>query len=518
MKKFVSLRTKLTRLMAIAIIIPFVISNFIIYDKITKRFESRSHTDIKQLLLQVKANLEYYIMEMDRLTVAPLYDPEILKILKNHSKADNTGKIAFFTSEESLKMNFFITSLNYARTEIGSIRLFSNDGLIYNNYEYSKDNKWTMENSAWMNVIDEADGGLVIIPPHIPEYKTKDSKMVVSVARNILEPYTHKKLGVMKIDLTEDELRNILYPEGMIFENRFYVVDRKGNMIFPFNSSTKLPQNTGRVIIDKEKFLLLDDFSEYTGFNIYSMVPYRSITKDAKEIISVAFKVSVISLIFASFFTVLFSKNLIKPLKHLGDRIKDVRKGNFDVKLDIQSNDEVGEVSEGFNRMTEEINRLVKEVYQVRLQEREAEIISLQSQINPHFLYNTLEIINMMALKNKQLEISDTVTTLGRLLRYTVSKQEKPVKLSSEIMFVENYLSIQTLRKKNKFISSIKIDPKLRDCLVPKLILQPFVENIIEHAESGGQLHIRINSMVQWGDACSFRRICAKNGYSFSIK
>lgn len=500
MKKFESLRKKLIRFMSLTIIVHFVISNFIIYNEIIKRFETRSYTDIEQLLLQVKANLEYYVMEMDRLTVAPLYDAEILRILKNHSREDKTDEVVFFTSEESLKMSFFITSLNYARTEIGSIRLFSNDGLIFNNYEYSHNNKWTAEDSLWMQQVDEAKGGLVLIPPHIPEYLSDKPKVVVSVARNIMEPYTYKKLGVMKIDLTEEEFRKILYPAGMIYENRFYIFDNNENMIFPLASDGGFPQSEGRVVIDGEESLLLSDFSGYTGLKIYSRVPYRSIVKEAREVSAIIFYISVITLISACFFAVLFSKRLIDPLKLLKDKIRDVRKGNFDVKLDIHTNDEVGEVTEGFNSMIGEINRLVREVYQVRLRERESEIISLQSQINPHFLYNTLEIINMMALKSKEFVISDTVTKLGKLLRYTVSKQEKPVKLESEILFIENYLSIQALRLKNRFTSTIKIGAAHKGCLVPKLILQPFVENIIEHAASDGSLHIRISAMVQWGD------------------
>lgn len=501
MKKFVSLRTKLIRLMAVAIMIPFVVSNFIIYNQIKERFERNSQTYIEQLLLQVKTNLEYYIMEMDRLTMAPLYDQEILKILKNHSDTHFPGKVVFFTSEESFKMSLFSTSLNYARADIGSIRLFSNDGLIYNNYEYTRYNKWTKESSPWMKQADEANGGLVIIPPHIPDYFSKEEpRTVVSVARNIMEPYTSNKLGVMKIDLTEEGLRKILYPAGMVYENRFFIFDENNHMIFPLQSEFKIPPSDGRVSIEGEEYLLLQNFSEYTKLKIYSIVPYNSIKKDASEITSVTIIISIISLIAAYFFSIMFSRKLIDPLKYLEDRIRDVRKGNFNVKLDIASNDEIGEVSEGFNRMTEEINRLVKEVYQVRLQEREAEIISLQSQINPHFLYNTLETINMMALKNKQLELSDTVSTLGRLLRYTVSKQEKPVKLKSEIMFVENYLSIQALRKKDRFTTQIKVDMALEDCMVPKLILQPFVENIIEHAINAGTVQIRISAMVQWDD------------------
>ena len=174
--------------------------------------------------------------------------------------------------------------------------------------------------------------------------------------------------------------------------------------------------------------------------------------------------------------------------------------GTFNIRADIQTHDEIGQLTERFNTMVEEINKLVKEVYEVRLQEREAELIALQSQINPHFLYNTLETINMMALDKKDTKLSDIVTSLGRLLRYTVDKQEKPVSLKDEMVFVESYIQIQSFRMGDKLNMEMYIDPSFESCQVPKLILQPFIENVIEHAVDTNPVTVKLRVSVQEDD------------------
>ena len=166
------------------------------------------------------------------------------------------------------------------------------------------------------------------------------------------------------------------------------------------------------------------------------------------------------------------------------------------------THDEIGQLAQGFNSMVGEIDRLVKEVYETRLREREAELSALQSQINPHFLYNTLESINMMALKHDHYEISDVVASLGKLLRYTVDMRENLVYLKEEIRFIEAYLRIQSLRYGDRLAFKLEIDPALEFYLIPKLILQPLVENAIEHGvgQSAGTVLIsaigRENSLI----------------------
>jgi two-component system sensor histidine kinase YesM len=197
---------------------------------------------------------------------------------------------------------------------------------------------------------------------------------------------------------------------------------------------------------------------------------------------------------------VILSNRLVKPIAHLQTKMRQVRRGLFQERAVVTTNDEIGQLTEGFNSMIGEIDRLVKEVYETRLREREAELSALQSQIHPHFLYNTLETMNMLALQGNGPELSNIVTSLGKLLRYTVDKQERLVHVFDEVKFAQAYLQIQAMRLGDKLQAAIHIDSSYDYCLVPKLILQPLIENVIEHAMGSGTVHMTLTASVEDDD------------------
>jgi two-component system, sensor histidine kinase YesM len=195
----------------------------------------------------------------------------------------------------------------------------------------------------------------------------------------------------------------------------------------------------------------------------------------------------------------LLSKPLVESIHTLRRAMGKVEKGNFEQRVTIHSNDEIGDLGNGFNLMINEIDRLVSEVYKTSLREKEAEIRALQSQMNPHFLYNTLESINMLAITKGNLDVSDMVSSLGKLLRYTIDNSSKIITLDEELSFIRSYVAIQKVRIGENLQYSEDIDPTLHNVLLPKLVLQPFVENAIVHGivQQGG--HIFIKAYVESG-------------------
>lgn len=182
---------------------------------------------------------------------------------------------------------------------------------------------------------------------------------------------------------------------------------------------------------------------------------------------------------------VLVSYRVTRPLIRLKHHMIRVEQGDFSQRVTQYSSDELGQISRGFNRMMEEIHRLFHEVYMLEIQEREAELSALQSQMNPHFIYNTLESINMMAVRQRHAEVSAMVTALGRLLRYTIDKADRMVTPREELAFVDSYVRIQQVRYNGELEIIYDMEEEVNDCLVPKLILQPLVENAICHGIEG---------------------------------
>jgi len=187
------------------------------------------------------------------------------------------------------------------------------------------------------------------------------------------------------------------------------------------------------------------------------------------------------------------SDSISKPLRDLSSMMKRVGKGEFDVSISSDSKDEVGILSQHFNKMVSQVQRLIQEVYQEQYLKQKAELKSLRAQINPHFLYNTLESINWMARIKNVPEIGDMVKALGDLMRASISGDDF-INIDDEIVNISNYLKIQKFRYGDRFEAHIGISPGIGQVKIPKLILQPIVENSIVHGlenkvESG---HIEI--------------------------
>ncbi|WP_165452462.1 cache domain-containing sensor histidine kinase [Paenibacillus thalictri] len=488
---FLSLRMKFMILFMALITIPFMISGAFTYTKYASNVEQSTKNSTLQIVDQIRINLDRYVKEIERLTLAPLYDPNVLAILKNHSQLYQKG--AYLTAEEQFKMNLFISSMSFDRSEIESILIFTNDGSLFGNADTNVTNYWLEENKKWMEQVDNDDGGLTILPPHAVSYYMAGPKTVISLSRLIREPYTHSKIGFIKVDLKVDGFENIFSSVNFGNNSKLYIYDRNGIPLYP-QSAAAGPD------INDPRFLSASAKSKYTGMQIWGQIPLEELRKEAKDITGYTLMISLISLAVAFLLAIVSSDRLVKPIRHLQSKMELVKKGFLKERAVVVHNDEIGQLSEVFNRMMSEIDRLVREVYETKLRERDAEISALQSQMNPHFLYNTLESINMMAVQINHLELSGVVSSLGKLLRYTVDKRQTKVYLRDELRFVEAYLQIQKLRSGDSMRAELFIDPSLHIVLVPKLLLQPLVENVIEHGMGSEPVTIRIRAAAENDD------------------
>ena len=486
---YVPLRTKFIVLFFLLITIPFLIIGTISYRKYTAGVERSTVELSNEVVNQININLERYIKELDRLTLTPLYDEDMMQILRKHRGTDPAG--TYLSTDETLKMNLFISSLAFDRGEIESILVFTNDGGIFSNLDQSVRKRWDGSMADWMEPVEREDGGLTILPPHTAAYYTEGKQGIISAARVIREPYTNAKLGIVKVDLTPRGFGSIVSTVRSSGSGLLQITDR--DQVVLYSEADKLPDS-------RESYITASAESLYTGLKVTSLIPRTQLREDARELTNSTLMVSIVALAAAYAAAILLSNRLIKPIAHLQSKMRQVKRGLFLERAKVTTSDEIGQLTEGFNTMIGEIDRLVKEVYETRLKEREAELQALQSQIHPHFLYNTLEMVNMLALQGNTRELSGVVTSLGKLLRYTVGHREQMVYVLDEVKFVEAYLRIQGMRLGDKLQAMIHIDSSFDYCVVPKLILQPLIENVIEHAMGQEPLHLVLTASVDEED------------------
>lgn len=177
----------------------------------------------------------------------------------------------------------------------------------------------------------------------------------------------------------------------------------------------------------------------------------------------------------------IISNIVTKPLSKVSEAIRKFSTGDFEQRVEVTTNDEVGEVAKCFNRMVEDIKKLIDENYVITLREKESELTALQSQINPHFLYNTLDSLYWQATEVGNDEIAESILALSQLFKLVLSRGSKEVTVGHEIELISRYLQIQKMRFTKRLNYSVEVDESIIKAKIPKLIIQPFVENAIVH-------------------------------------
>lgn len=314
---------------------------------------------------------------------------------------------------------------------------------------------------------------------------------------------------VLTISFKADTLTSLYeksIPEGSRYlvlapDNRIVAGSEKGRVAQVFSDKwvdqvQRTGSGTQRIKIDGVNTIVCFDRSQVTGWMSIVMTPQSALAGNLVPLIRgsttlLAVMLGIVALIFAYF----ISGKITNPIKKLLGAMRSVGEGDFQTQVVVSTNDEFGILLQRFNRMNDRIRLLVSENYEIKLKEQEAEIQALNMQMNPHFLYNTLNIMNWTAIENGQKELSKMLVCLSNMLHYTSRKDWGAVHLSEETEWMKNYFYIMSVRFEEKFAVSYEIDATLYDYKLPRLLFQPFVENAILHGfdqtEAGGLIRIR---------------------------
>ncbi|RAP77644.1 sensor histidine kinase [Paenibacillus montanisoli] len=395
--------------------------------------------------------------------------------------------------------------------EISNIRLYIDNKTLLNNWEFIQPTP-AIVRTHWYQTAINSSG--LIGWNYIED--ERDQKNYLSLIRKI-DFLTQHNTGVLVINVNGQMLNSILNQET--FETM--LVDKDNNIV-----AANRPDRVGKTLADirfdpnvidqqngsfqailggQSSQIQIEPLipeSSLNGIRIISVFSIDSITKDANEIIVLALIVISIGLVVAIGLIYGFSMLLSKRMLRLSKQIAKVATGNLDIALEIDGNDEIGQLSRQFNAMVVSINELIGEVQEsnrqkVQIQSRQNEIKfkMMASQINPHFLFNALESIRMKAHLKGEKEISNVVRLLGKMMRKNLEAGNRTVPLRNEIDMVRCYLDIQKFRYEDRLNYELLIDPTAEQELILPLIIQPLVENAVIHGlenrEEGGLVRIK---------------------------
>lgn len=488
-----TLRTKIIVLFMLLIAAPLGVQSAITFNNFSTVLNKQAVGYTEQIIKQMNTDLERSLRDdMQKFSLMVLYNQDLLSILERYG--DESGYLLTPTAAEQSRIFQYIAGYEFYRSYIKGVQIITNQGYIFTNAPPNDIRRFLVaEREDWFSRVEEAKGRWVILPRHSSHYWMNPSPGGnVSIASLIFNPGSVEPIGIIKIDFS-DELFTRLSAN---YKNKeigtLLIMNRHNELIYLKDGDPGLSEaflamsipnesSVTDMTIEGRDYLTTVGYSEFAGLKIISFNPIDSLLAETKPLLQSTILFGALCLSVGGGLALVSSYKLTRPLTQLRQKMHLVRHGKLRQTVQVASRDELGHLSREFNLMTEEINRLVNEVYLISIKEKEAQLSALQSQINPHFIYNTLESINMMAIQANDYPVSDTVHALGRLLRYTVDKYDRLVPLSEERDFIKAYMMIQNVRFSSRLRLILEVDGENEQVRVPKLLLQPLVENAIVH-------------------------------------
>lgn len=377
---------------------------------------------------------------------------------------------------------------------IDNIYVLGTDGEFFSSYldinQHEVENRFT-EQVQLLSSQSEYQNGKSIIS-YIPFFNLN----VISYTRPVFQYPDSEPIGLIVFDLNYTYLREVftfssLQPDQE--EEKILIVDSTGKSIFTFPFNTNLdfvleeyPElSKGGVELEGRIFgtdsFILSSTVNYSDWIIIRLISKEKINTIIRYITQTGASILFAFIIIALVISFMLSVSITKPIINLNDTITKVEKGNLNVRVVGSGSDEIGQLAMAFNHMVEQLSSLMERTLNEQKMKSDLEFQILQSQINPHFLYNTLDSIKWLAVFQNVENISDMVTSLINLLKYNISRNSKIVQLTDEITCIKDYIEIQKFRFGDEFKLVYEIEPGSEKMYVLKFILQPLVENAISH-------------------------------------
>ena len=472
MKKFLQkiknmkYRHKLTILLVVASLIPM--TGIILYShgRMSTMIRRNETEDMQAILEQARENIDSQIQIFASLLNYLTYSPDIEEIIEEKNLDNYTAYEQYTEVADPL-----LSVPKSYHDAINQIRLFADS--IQVEHEYTLVPLENLDREWWSAGL----GDDVRI-----QWAVNEEEREIAAVRKL---YDGKELeAVLCVTLDYEKifqpLTNILGEDSgaMVTDGDgdvIYLAHEVENLNAGWDSAEEALAGIGKVC----EYSVSTD--RHTDWTFYFFKSKASISRAVFQLLREEIPLIIFSVVVLVFLGLFFSRLFTRKIEELTRNMDRVNHGSREVTVTSDSGDEVGILIRSFRRMMDEINRLIDEVYVNKLSLKEYELKALQAQINPHFLYNTLSAINWMALKGGQKEISRVTLALSAFYRTALSKGEDMVTVENCIRNMEAYLEIQLVMHDNDFTVEWDVDESIKNEKMPKLLLQPVVENALEH-------------------------------------
>ncbi|ULT58335.1 sensor histidine kinase [Neobacillus drentensis] len=493
------LSTKLMITYILLTAIPMALLGVLAYYEYTKSIEEKVGEYIPKLLKQANNNIENNLGELERLPELINSSSDVMSILRD-SSFKNQSKL----HQDQFVVESFLTStyLDNSSEILGAFLLSKNRSFVSTRLPYEGFN---LENLTLPYGEEHALGEKVeLILPKQASLEFEGNPPYILLMKQVTDFDNRKSLGTLFLAVKLSFIKDVLADLEGEKNAAMWVMDDNGQVIFHtdpskigsvFSELKDYPLINGSFQTEagQEKTLISVNKSVRHKWILVHSIPLRYLTMGTDMVRNVIVLAFFTLVIITSLISVFLAWTVTKPIKKLGNLMQEVKEGNLSVSIPITSKDEVGTLAQSFDSMLTEIRELIQKNYSIEIRQKNAELYALQSQINPHFMYNTLQTISMAVEDGESETVVEMVTLLGRMLRYSLSNKERLVPISQEVDHIQDFLKIQKYRFEERITYGIHTELDSSAYFTPKFILQPIVENSIKYGlEKRKGLNIQI--------------------------
>jgi two-component system sensor histidine kinase YesM len=498
--------------------IVMLISNYLSADIITKQTRQLLEESLERSAGNIRYSFEQYNSVIQTICTDASYIDD-LKVINSWD-----GEVSYL-SRHSLSDK--LRDLTYLNEDIIGIALIGRygDECYYDAVTNSSQTSYCFpENLRNMNPVQEAiaQKDSVYSASLSPEDDTYESRPLIYIAHQITDFNNYKKgvIGCVVLCIDENQFRKV-YSQGTETSNLSVLVDQYGNIIsIPLTGyqgrnlsetqpeDLKMPRTLDT--LKNQAYQFINETHYFNGTNLavnavsihdneFFIINIQDLNYSLKNLRYLTLTIVLVAMLAGVFcFVIVYyiSIDTDASVKKILRAMNEANKGNLYSRIETEGTDEFAKISENFNVMLAEIKKSRDQEREFLVREKNAEIRSLEAQINPHFLYNTLDTINWMAIEEKQFSISQMITRLAQILRYSIHNSNEIVTIRTELDFLKKYIYLQQQRFDYSFDCTMEVDEGVMEYRIHKLLLQPLLENTILHGFSGidymGEVQIRI--------------------------
>ncbi|ARK30069.1 cache domain-containing sensor histidine kinase [Halalkalibacter krulwichiae] len=508
-----SIQSRLLIMLIMFIILPYFLSVLLIYGYTKKNVERYELASSHDQMQEVSEHLEQYFQDMIHLPYMLYRNPDLFRI------SDDDVEDSVYSNpliiEKALKTFYLM------RREIRQVRYYianeENSFSVYNAMISARKHQPDLLKQNSIHDLVNSEENFVIEPPHQIENYTdaaiipqSDKTMVLTIHHKIMDVLSNELLGIITVDIDMDEyirISNRLIQGG---EESAFLMDSDGLIIYasdqdligkPMPTELRSQINQEEIYSDDGDIILSKTLSgPLDQWELVKITPSEFLFNEVRQTAHTNIIVGVGVVFLGLLMVVIISYKITRPIKLLSRKVRRIEGENMDkdVLFDDQREDEIGHLEKHIKGMMDRINLHIEREYKLEIENRKNQFKALKSQVNPHFLYNSLQSIGAVALRSNSPDVYKYVTSLSRMMRYSI-RADQWVTVQSEVDYIKAYLDLQMERFRTSLSYSIDIHETILDIRVPSMILQPLVENFFKHCYEEGvyDAHLHVYGEVR---------------------